>query len=299
MQPHTRARGSFWGVSLVKNEGDIIVPVVEHLFRQGAGGILVADNDSTDDTRSLLVSLARRYPLYVAQDHEPGHYQGIKMDRLCDWVRRAGADWIIPFDADEFWFGPQGTLSQYFRRCRANIAKAQIHSLYPIPGVQFRQGPWRLEVPPHPVLTKVAFRSCRYSLLAEGNHMVRRMSPSRSGLRINRPGQLASGLRILHVPWRSYEQFRRKGLQGMEALSRTGFDAEIGYHWRALGALNGEAARATWNAILSGERVDDVGWSPGAPFRLVDPSEWRVWDPDGILASILHETPEAGAESPC
>ena len=75
--------------------------------------MLIADNGSTDETPLLLAELAKRYRVHVALDREAGHYQGVKMTILSDWARRAGADWIVPFDADEFWFAPEGTLGDF------------------------------------------------------------------------------------------------------------------------------------------------------------------------------------------
>ncbi len=280
-----RVRGSVWAVSIVKNEADIIVASIEHLFRQAVDGVLVADNGSTDGTRELLEALATRLPLYIADDREPGHYQGQKMDVLSDWARAMGADWIIPFDADEFWFAPSQTVGQYLRSCEANIVNGQLHNLFPVPGIEFGRGPWRLETTPLHQVVKVAFRSCRYSLVSDGSNQVHRIGLSRSGLRIHRPGLSTSGLRVIHVPWRSYEQFRRKGRQGSEALRHTDLKPNIGFHWRELGALGEGEARRTWEKIVSGERVDSVCWTPGAPARLIDPFDWGSWDPDGALAA--------------
>ena len=272
VRPSRRVKGSVWAVSVVKNEADVIVPVVENMFRQGVNGVLIADNGSTDDTQAQLRLLAERYPVHLAFDHEVAHFQGPKMDLLCDWARRAGADWIVPFDADEFWFAPDATIADYLRACNANIVKAAMHNLYPVAQIQFGQGAWRLDVTPHR-LVKVAFRSHRWATLAEGSH------------RVDRPGPSSSGLRVLHVPWRSYEQFRSKGRQGSEAILGTGYDPVIGSHWRTLGALGDEASRETWDRIVRGLPVDGICWSPGGPFQLVDSSQWRTWDPDHVLTS--------------
>jgi hypothetical protein len=235
--------------------------------------ILVADNSSTDDTGALLAKLASSHPLYVAYDREPGHLQGIKMNLLCDAARRAGADWLIPFDADEFWFAPSRSLRDFFRSCKAHIVRARMHNLFPAPGVAFGEGPWPLETAPHQS-TKCAFRSHKYAQLSEGNHNVRR------------PGWSTDGLRILHVPWRSYEQFRRKSLQGREALSCNSLAPTVGEHWRHLGSLPEEAARQAWSSILNGKAVDGIMWSPGGPAQQVDPTDWLTWDPDDVLADV-------------
>jgi hypothetical protein len=264
-------KGSVWAVSVVKNEADIIVPVVEHLLRQGVDGILIADNGSSDDTPLLLARLASNHSLYVAQDREPGHFQGYKMDLLCDAARRAGADWLVPFDADEFWFAPVGTLADFFRSCRAHKVSASVYNLYPAEGVAFGEGQWLLERHPH-TSKKCAFRSHRYARLYEGNHWVRR------------PGWATDGLRVLHVPWRSYDQFRRKGVQGLESLSHTYFPSGVGGHWRHLGSMSEERAREAWQSILCGREVEELCWSPRGPAERVDPKNWSVWDPGGVLA---------------
>lgn len=261
-----------WAVSLVKNEADIIVPVVEHLLRQGVEGVLVADNGSTDETAALLRLQAQRHPVHLAHDREPAYYQALKMDLLADWARRSGADWVIPFDADEFWYAPAVPVGEYLRNCHARKIEAAMYNLFPVAGTEFGQGPWLLETTPHDAV-KVAFRSHRFAMLWEGNHGV------------HRPGRWSSGLRVLHVPWRSYEQFRNKGLQGLNAVSRTTHDNLMAYHWRMLGALEDEAAREVWERIVNGQPVDGLDWSPRRPVRLADPLKWRVWDPDGILTS--------------
>ena len=61
--PHIRRRrrhsGEVWGVSIVRDEVDVVGLTVRHLLDQGVSRILVADNCSVDGTRELLRSLAR------------------------------------------------------------------------------------------------------------------------------------------------------------------------------------------------------------------------------------------------
>jgi hypothetical protein len=266
---HT-VRGAVWAISVVRNEADIIVPVIEHLFKQGVDAVLIADNTSTDQTPALLSELAERHPVYIAHDSERGHYQGIKMTILADAARRAGADWIVPFDADEFWFAPGGTLAEFLRRSRCKRLRVQMHNLYPVPEVAFGKGAWSLEKQPCE-FQKVAFRSHRNATVEDGNHHV------------HRPGSWSTGPRIVHVPWRSEGQLRNKTVGGADALARTTLDANVGWHWRNLAAMDKQAAHGVWNSILSGELVEGIGWSPGAPALLADPLRWESWDPDGLL----------------
>lgn len=266
----SRIPGSLWAVGLVKNEADIVLPVIEHFIGQGVQGVLVADNGSSDETLQILHHLASKYPVHIALDGEAAHLQALKMDFLCSQAMNAGADWIVPFDADEFWFAPDMSLADYLSRSNADIVQASIHNLFPVPDVEFGQDPWRLEVNPHEQV-KVAFRSHPHARLAEGNHAVRR------------PGVEARGLRVVHVPWRSYEQFRRKTLQGRDALMRAGLATEIGSHWRRLGSLEEADARRTWKAIVDGFPVEDSCWSPGGPAVVVNPLGWQTWDPDRVV----------------
>lgn len=86
---------------MVKNEADIIEQTIRHLLNQGVEHILVADNGSTDGTYELLQELSKSLPVHVIQDREVAYYQSEKMMWLADQVTEAGAEWIVPFDADE------------------------------------------------------------------------------------------------------------------------------------------------------------------------------------------------------
>ena len=119
MEPlHIRRRrrhsGEVWGVSIVRDEVDVIGLTVRHLLDQGVSRILVADNCSVDGTRELLRSLARTTRrVAVVTDHEPAYYQSEKMTWLAHQAWRGGADWIVPFDADEFWFAEGMSIAEY------------------------------------------------------------------------------------------------------------------------------------------------------------------------------------------
>lgn len=262
-----RRRGEVWAVSLVKNEADIIEHTVRHLFNQGVDHVLVADNLSTDATPAILAQLARTASVHVARDGEPAYYQAQKMGLLAERARCAGADWIVPFDADEFWFGATGTLGDHLRAAHADVIRADLHNLFPSSGASRVGGDgWRLQRQPH-IRGKVAFRAHPAATLAAGNHEV------------DRPGVYATGLKVLHVPWRSEEQFRRKAVQGAAALEATNLTPDTGFHWRHLAALDDEAAGLQWRSILGGEAVEGIEWAPAGPSFEAPVWGWRTWDP--------------------
>ena len=94
---------------MVRNEVDIVGEVVRNLRDQGVDHVVVADHGSTDGTRELLEELSTRDPrIHVADDREPVFYQSEKITYLARRAWRAGADWVIPFDGDEYWFAVGG-----------------------------------------------------------------------------------------------------------------------------------------------------------------------------------------------
>lgn len=91
-------------VSTVRNEADIIGSTIRHLLAEGIDRIYIADGMSTDGTRDIL----RALPVVVLNDPKPYHDQPYWIRHLAGIAREDGAEWIVPFDADEFWYSPTG-----------------------------------------------------------------------------------------------------------------------------------------------------------------------------------------------
>lgn len=68
-----------FGICMAKNEEDIIGPVVEHMMSE-VDHVIVADNLSQDNTRSILDSLTGN--ITVIDDLEPAYRQSEKMTHL-------------------------------------------------------------------------------------------------------------------------------------------------------------------------------------------------------------------------
>ena len=81
--------GSVWGITLVKDEVDIIEITLRHQLDQGLDGIIVADNCSTDGTAELLRELAGTLPIFVTTDGWRAHYQGVKMSLLASMAAQS------------------------------------------------------------------------------------------------------------------------------------------------------------------------------------------------------------------
>ncbi|MFM6851609.1 MAG: glycosyltransferase family 2 protein [Terrabacter sp.] len=266
---------------MVRNEADIIARTLQHLLEQEVDGILVADNGSTDGTRAIVEELASSAPIFLADDREPAFSQGPKMTRLSHWARRAGAAWVIPFDADELWFARSQTVGAFLRQSRASVVRASIFNVAPVnAGVRLgddtgwvmgRQASW---------WKKVAFRPHPFMSVAMGNHEV------------DRPGLPVDGLGIAHLPYRSLAQTASKLRAGAASLSS--IPGGSGLHWRDLGSLSDEDLGKVWTQLLAGEAGDRVQWLPEGDLEPVDVFSWSCWGSDVSL--VPHDTVAVAAE---
>lgn len=269
--------GEVWAITMVKNEADILDATVRHLFTQGVDRALIVDNDSTDATANLLKDLARDLPVFIGQDRETGYYQAHKMTTLARAARGAGAKWVIPFDADEFWFAPGMTIRDYLAGQAATRVEATMYNAFPTrthPSIKSLDSPARLDLSPH-LLPKVSARTHPLLWIGMGNHTALR------------PGLSTDGLKIVHVPWRSSEQFIRKIRQGANALRATDLADELGGHWRSQDKHSDTALNALWNDVLDGAADPAIGWHPVGPFIDVQLSTWETWDPDELISADI------------
>jgi glycosyltransferase involved in cell wall biosynthesis len=212
---------------MVRDEIDIIGFTISHLISQGVDRVLVADNNSSDGTSDLLAGMSTSLPVTVVADHEPGYYQAWKMTRLARYAACSGAEWIIPFDADELWVAPGTRLRDFLSNTEFQVVKARMMDYVPHildddnePN-PYRRISHRLADKHH--IKKVVFRAHSLARIAAGNHEVRH------------PGPAGEGLEVRHFPYRSLKQLRKKVDEGTKALAATDYIEEIGAHWR-LGA---------------------------------------------------------------
>lgn len=262
-------RNEVWAIAMVRNEADIIEAFVEHIFAQDCDRLLIVDNESTDNTLHTLRRLASDYPIIVGTDTEKRYFQAHKMTRLASLAYRAGAGWVVPMDADEFWFAPHGTLGSYLRSTSDDVLRSFLYNAFPTPTQPVVSGPTqrlRINKGPDPTLSKQCARTFPGLWIEMGNHGIRR------------PGRLADGLSILHLPWRSYDQYRRKVRDGAAALQGTNTSSAMGNHWTNQGELSDLALTNRWQRLLEGHTVPSMGWSPSPEALITDPSSWTSWE---------------------
>jgi hypothetical protein len=90
------------GVMLVRDEDDILAINLRHHLHL-VDQLFVIDNGSSDQTPHVLRRFARRFPqLHWTTDTGP-YLQSKLSTQLAHDARKAGAEWVVSIDADEFW----------------------------------------------------------------------------------------------------------------------------------------------------------------------------------------------------
>lgn len=213
-------------VSMVKDEADIIGVTVAHMLTQ-VDLVIVADNSSTDGTREILQSAG----VVLVDDDEPGYYQSQKMSALAAKAAGMGAEWVVPFDADELIYSPFGRIGDVLSERTEAIATSDLYdhvatALDPDePNPVVRMG-WRRKVAAG--LPKVACRTNLPVTIHMGSHNADFGSLERAtGLLVHR-----------HFSYRSAEQFVRKARNGAAAYAAAdGLPEHYGKHWTDYGRI--------------------------------------------------------------
>lgn len=228
-------------VTMVRDEQDVIETVIRHTLAEGVDRIIVADNLSIDDTRPILERLARTLPIDIVDDQDPAYYQDRKMTALARAAEAEGADWIVPFDADEIWYSPTGRpFGELLADIPFDVIKAYgwdhiaTHTDDPALGVLERIVHRRADTQKFP---KVMFRAGAPFRLHMGDHDV-----DRAGRRLDAYGLIE----YRHFQFRSLEQMTRKYRNGKQAYDATDLPRLHGTHWREGGALTDSQLAARW-----------------------------------------------------
>ena len=114
-----------WVVGTTRNEVDLVDVHVRHHFAQGVDQFLLLDNGSSDGTPEMLEHLSGTYPVRWRPYAGP-FLQDRLLSALADEARAAGADWIVPIDADEFWTGQSGSLRDILAEAPADAVRVPV-----------------------------------------------------------------------------------------------------------------------------------------------------------------------------
>lgn len=211
-------------VMLVRDEADIIRFTLEHLLRQ-VDHVYVAENLSKDATREIACSFDR---VTVIPDDELGYWQSKKTTALAMRALADGHEWVVPCDADEFWYANERTVSSLLNGLSPDVQIVTAPLFNHLPTDEddptemnpFLRMGWRKREAG--ALPKVACRARPDLVIHAGNHSA---STAGSALR-------SGGLLIRHFSWRSAEQYVRKIRNGEQAYAATTLPSHTGEHWR-------------------------------------------------------------------
>ena len=90
---------------LAKNEDDIVDETIKFHLNSGVDFIIATNNNSTDNTRNILLKYQELGVLELIDEMGENFDQVKWVDRMIRLaIDKYKADWIINVDADEFWY---------------------------------------------------------------------------------------------------------------------------------------------------------------------------------------------------
>lgn len=261
--------GQVVAISMMKDEADVAGHVVAHLLEEGVDRVIIADNMSTDGTRDILEDLCVEHgEVTVVDDPEVAYMQSEKMSALAEIAGSEGAEWIVPFDADELWLAPDRVakwlrdMSPAIQRVHADLYNHFETSIDEQVGNAFEKMVWRQHE--RGQLPKVAFRYQQGCVVHQGNH----------GVDLPVAGGINGGLEIRHFPYRGFDHFRRKAINGAAAYAATDLPYTMGAHWRGYAQIleqhGDDALREVYNTYFRFLSPVDAG-------MIKDPAAWCRW----------------------
>jgi predicted O-methyltransferase YrrM len=114
-----------FGLMIVRNEVDILRTNVLHHLALGVDHFLVVDNGSEDGTNRVLTELERTGRVAWGSDSGP-YRQPEVITQLALEAFLRGADWVVPIDADEFWYAPRGNFRSVLAASHAGALCAEV-----------------------------------------------------------------------------------------------------------------------------------------------------------------------------
>jgi hypothetical protein len=250
-------------VGTVRDEADIIGTTVVHMLAE-VDLVILEDHLSVDATPHILAALDQIYPgrLLLQRDPSPLFDQAGRMNALARLARDRGADWIVPFDADEIWYSPTGRpLRELLPELPADVCAATVWEHTPDaadPTAIFR----RRHVLPWPWV-KVCYRPTYDTRLWIGQHGV-----DGAGERVDH-----DAVAMRHLPWRSEAQARRRvhrdatdelgGAAGLHTLNTSLYRGYVEDEAQFLG-LWATVTTAPWTDDPVPVRLPALGTSYGA-----------------------------------
>jgi len=242
---------------LVRDEIDIVKQNIDFHLAQGVDHIIVTDNGSIDGTREILADLSKTQPVTVLDEPGRDYSQWKWVTRMAHMARdEMAADWILPNDADEFWWNGGAPIKEAIRS-KLEVVGISLHVIHCSRRNMFfghddpSDAPWQRRLiyyatKPKPVQLpkdvlrsprdvphfccdlpgKVLVKSSGLMGIAQGNHAAQFDGEVRSA---------GCDLLVYHFPVRSKVQFVSSILNGGESYQNNNdLPKQAGWHKRRL-----------------------------------------------------------------
>lgn len=272
-----------YGVSMVRNEADIIEASVRHNLAV-LDGLVVIDHASLDATAGILARLeGEGLPLRLVRDEDPAFFQAERLTSLArEMLLGEGADFVFPIDADEF------IKAASREKLEAELAQvppdahAVMHWLTYVPeslaagAAAF--GPahlrWRLKAERHGTYKCIigrAFAQRKEQYIVSGNHLVDDPTQPKPPQHVRLRAQTVA---LAHCPVRSRAQLERKIVLGYRAhLATQPANEKQNLHWAQLYdelRAGAELTPARLREIACNYGLPRERWQPADSIELVD-----------------------------
>ncbi len=236
------------GIATIKNEADIIEPMIRHNLRF-LDSLVVVDNCSSDQSLATVLAMREEFPgrLIVRRDARMGHVQRqILNDLAIELAAQGDIACLVPLDADEL-----------IRADRSLFRQTLLQEIRPVrmPWVTYVPTPLDEQDEKNPICritrrrqqepkqwfkTTFPIHLVGQAELSPGNHRLIGKGHTPMRLRGFRPrppkpdlaARTVAGLSLAHYPVRSREQLFTKVVIGaLNMRLRTGGKTREGFHW--------------------------------------------------------------------
>ena len=295
------------GISLVRSAADIVGTTIRYHLHLGFDEVLVIDNGSPDGTAEILDRLAQSNPRVRWRSDEGAYQQAELTTQLAREAFHAGADWVVPFDADEFWYAPSASFRDVLSNSSAGALRAslvhyiqvrdQSHATAGGLLTMTRRAP-RMIGPPDRARAlieakEIGFVEAMYppKWICRASEELEFAPGSHAAANISGTADTTAELVCLHAPLRSRNSLLRKA-EHSERLVAAGMPPYQGWHvHRAAALIAADGLESEWAANSYDEDALDV-YGTRRPV---------IWDPtlrDAVAPFIPSASSQPLASSP-